>query len=216
MQKCYESGAAAGGAAAAAAAADPAAGSTARDGHDSQHSLRGVGVSVLESLLAVTGDARVLLLAVLLAAAAAGLNSLNPSSLWYSYASSSSSSWDALAGPMQGCAAAAGWLLHQGLALLGLRQRGDSPSLAGAGLLLGVALLFLLADVALSVAVKWGLDWCSGAVAAFNRWVYERWACMMPLQLVPWLLLCTGAVPAVRGDTLALRCILLLLQVAYT
>jgi hypothetical protein len=176
MQKYY------GTAAAAAAAAGPAAGigataagsaadgapasSTARDGPDSQPGLRGVGVSVVESLVAVTGDARVLLLAALLAAAAAGLNSLNPNSLWYSHSNNSSST----AGPLQGFAAAAGWLLHRGLALLGLAQRGDSPTLAGALLLLGVALAFLLADVGLSVAVKWGLDACSGAVAAFNRW----------------------------------------------
>jgi hypothetical protein len=172
LQKYYGTAAAAAagpGATAAGSAADVAsASSTARDGLDSQPGLRGVGVSVMESLVAVTGDASVLLLAALLAAAAAGLNSLNPSSLWYHHSSSSSSS--STAGPLQGFAAAAGWLLHWGLALLGLAQRGDSPTLAGAALLLGVALLFLLADVALSVAVKWGLDWCSGAVAAFNRW----------------------------------------------
>jgi hypothetical protein len=174
MQKYYGTTAAAAAGAAAGpgtsaaglAANGPAAGSTAGDGPDSQSGLRGVGVSVVESLVAVTRDARVLLLAALLAAAAAGLNSLNPSSLWYHHPSSSSS----MAGPLQGFAAAAGWLLHQALALLGLAQRGDSPTLAGAVLLLGVALLFLLADVGLSVAVKWGLDWCSGAVAAFNRW----------------------------------------------
>jgi hypothetical protein len=176
MQKYYgtaAAAAAAGGpagglsATAAGSAADGApASSTARDGADSQPGLRGVGVSVVESLVAVTGDARVLLLAAVLAAAAAGLNSLNPSSLWYSHSNSRSST----AGPLQGFAAAAGWLLHRGLALLGLAQRGDSPTLAGALLLLGVALAFLLADVGLSVAVKWGLDACSGAVAAFNRW----------------------------------------------
>jgi hypothetical protein len=155
-----------------AASPDPSGSSPVRDGPDSQPGLRGVGVSVLESLAAVTSDMRVLVLAALLAAAAAGLNALNPSSLWYNHASSSS--MGVPAGPLQGFAAAAGWLLHQGLALLRLRQRGDSPSLAGAGLLLGVALLFLLADVALSVAVKWGLDWCSSAVAAFNRCAEKR------------------------------------------
>lgn len=61
------------------------------------------------------------------------------------------------------------WVLQQLLSLLGLRQQGDSPGVAGTVLLLGLALLVLLVAVAASIGLKWCLDYVIGAVAAFNR-----------------------------------------------
>jgi hypothetical protein len=128
------------------------------------------GVSVIASLQAVTSDARVALLAGLLSAAvAAGLNETTASSSWSSTAESSSSSrgdawwwWSAAGGAVRG-------VLQLLLAAVGLLQRGASPGLVGCVLLLAVALVLLVLDVAASVAVKWCLDGFTAAVQTVLR-----------------------------------------------
>jgi hypothetical protein len=135
-------------------------------------SWRGAGISVLGSLVAVTGDLRVLLLAAVLSAAAGSLNAWNTDSIWHHSSSSSSSG-----PPSRAAAAAEGapWghrvyqLLQQLLGVVGLSQRGDSPGIVGAVVLMGLALLVLLVAVGVSLALKWCLDYFIAAVAAFNR-----------------------------------------------
>lgn len=125
---------------------------------------------MLGSLVAVSGDLRVLLLAAALSAAAAGLSSLNPDSIW------NSSSSSGMPVPSTTAAAAGVYLWCQALlGVVGLRQVGaDSPGVVGVGLLLGVALLVLLCAVGVSLGLKWCLDYCVAAVAAFNRWGLAR------------------------------------------
>ena len=132
----------------------------------------GVGISVLGSLVAVTGDLRVLLLAGLLSAAAAGLNTLNPDSIWNSSSSRRGVTHHPYSSSSSGSAY---WLLQQLLSVVGLAQRGDSPGVVGCGVLLGLALLVLLVAVGVSWALKWLLDYVTAAVAAFNRWVGWGW-----------------------------------------
>jgi hypothetical protein len=55
------------------------------------------------------------------------------------------------------------------LAAVGLLQRGASPGLVGCVLLLAVALVLLVLDVAASVAVKWCLDGFTAAVQTVLR-----------------------------------------------
>jgi hypothetical protein len=108
---------------------------------------------------------RVLLLAGLLSAAAAGLNTLNPESIW-----NSSSRGCVTHHPFRSSSSgSAYWLLQQLLSIGGLAQRGDSPGVVGCGVLLGLALLVLLVAVGVSWALKWVLDYVTAAVAAFNR-----------------------------------------------
>lgn len=111
--------------------------------------------------MAVTGDTRVLLLVGLMSAAAGSINSWNPDSIWYHSSSGSSS----------GNGGVVFRLLQRVLGLFGLLQRGDSPGVVGAAVLLGVALLVLLVAVGVSIALKWCLDYVTAAVAAFNRCV---------------------------------------------
>jgi hypothetical protein len=127
-------------------------------------SWRGAGISVLGSLVAVTGDLRVVLLAAVLSAAAGSLSTLNPNSIWHSSSSS-------FGPPPTPAATTTAWgdgvyrLLQQLLWVVGLSQRGDSPSVVGAVVLMGLALLVLLVAVGVSLALKWCLDY----VTAFNR-----------------------------------------------
>jgi hypothetical protein len=130
----------------------------------------GVGISVLGSLVAVTGDLRVLLLAGFLSAAAAGLNTLNPDSIWNSSSSSRGVTHTRYNSGSSSSSGGAYWVLQQLLSVVGLAQRGDSPGVVGCGVLLGLALLVLLVAVAVSWALKWLLDYVTAAVGAFNRW----------------------------------------------
>jgi hypothetical protein len=167
-------------------------------------SWAGAGISVVGSLVAVTGDLRVLLLAAGLSAGAGALNRLNPGSIWNPHNQQQQQHVDVapLASPLfasgggataphysSSASAAAthacSWVLQQALSLAGLQQRGDSPGLVGAAVLLCVALLLQLGAVALSVALKWVLDYAQGAVAAFHR----CWLLLLLLLLSPraWL-----------------------------
>eukprot|EP00879_Flechtneria_rotunda_P005600 GHRR01005895.1.p1 GENE.GHRR01005895.1~~GHRR01005895.1.p1 ORF type:complete len:2085 (+),score=824.97 GHRR01005895.1:229-6483(+) len=131
----------------------------------------GNGVSVAQSLGAVMGDWRVLLVAALFAAAASALNSLNPDNLAFHAAHVSSSD------PSSTTAALTDLLesvLHGLLWGVGLPRRGDSPSVPGAAVLLCVALLFLQMSVLVSVAVKWCIGSCGAIVVAIYRCLWRR------------------------------------------
>jgi len=149
-----------------------------RDGGFMVSKWAGAGISVLGSLVAVTGDTRVLLLAGLLSAAAGSLNALNPDSMSFHSSHSSHSSHSQSTSTQPSSSSTGGGvnaasrsflLLQQLLSVLGLQQRGDSPGVLGAAVLLGLALLVLLVAVGVSVGLKWTLDYVIAAVDAFNR-----------------------------------------------